>query len=91
MGEFACFECAHVPTQSDTLQHVRVHAAMLLWGVRQRCVREVFGQLVRIVGAATNTTIGLLPQRNTGGTNVSALRRMPVSPDLQHILDTVRR
>jgi Protein of unknown function (DUF3703) len=90
-GEFACLERAHVLAQSDTLQHVRVHAAMLLWGIRQRCAHEVFGQLVRIVGAATKTVVGLVPQGNTGGTNVSALSRMPVPPDLRHILDTARR
>lgn len=90
-GEFACLERAHVLAQSDTLQHVRVHAAMLRWGIRRRCAREVFGQLVRIVGAATKTMVGLVPQGNTGGTNVSALRRMPVPPDLQRILDAARR
>jgi hypothetical protein len=64
---------------------------MLLWRKRQRCAREVFGQLVRIAGAATKTVVGLVPQGNTGGTNVSARSRMPVPPDLQHILDTARR
>jgi hypothetical protein len=80
-----------VLAQSDTWQHVRVHAAMLLWGIRQRHAGEIFGQLVRIIGAATKTRIGLVPQGNTGGTSVSALRRMPVPPDLQRILDTARR
>ena len=90
-GEFACLERAHVLAQSDTLLHVRVHAAMLLWGIRQRCPREVFGQLVRIVGAFTKTMVGMVPQGNTGGVNVSALRRMPVPPDLQLILDAARQ
>lgn len=90
-GEFACLERAHVLAQSDSLQHVRVHAAMLLWGTRQRRVGEIFGQLVRIAGAVTMTMVGLVPQGNTGGTNVSALRRMPIPPDLQRILDTARR
>lgn len=90
-GEFVCLERAHVLAQSSTLQHVRIHAEMLLWGMRQRRVREIFGQLVRIAGAATKTIVGLVPQGNTGGTNVSALRRMPVPPDLQRILDTARQ
>ena len=86
-GEFTGLERAHVLSQGDTLRHVRVHAAMLVWGIRQRSAREVFGQVVRIVGAATKTVIGLVPNGNTGGANVSALRRMPVAPELQRLID----
>jgi hypothetical protein len=90
-AEFVCLERAHVLAQSDTMQHVRVHAAMLMWGVRQRRTGEIFGQLVRIAGAATKTMVGLVPRGNTGGTNVSAFRRMPVPPDLKRILDSTRQ
>lgn len=86
-GEFACLERAHVLSQSHTVQHVRVHAEMLLWGIRQRSAREVFGQVVRIIGAATKTFVGLVPHGNTGGANVSAFRRMPIAPDLQRLID----
>jgi len=89
-GEFACLERAHVLSQADTLLHVRVHAAMLLWGVRQRSAREVLGQSVRVVAAATKT-IGLVPHGNTGGTNVGAFRRMPIAPDLQRLIDAAGR
>lgn len=89
--EFAHLERAHVLSQADTLQHVRVHAAMLLWGIRQRSAMEVIGQLIRIVGAATKTFIGLVPHGNTGGTNVSAFRRMPIAPDLQRLIDAASR
>lgn len=33
-------------------------------------------------GAATKTAIGLVPQDNTGGANVSPFKRMPIPPDL---------
>jgi hypothetical protein len=85
-----CLERAHVLAQSDTLQHVRVHAAMLLWGMRQRRGREVRGQLFRIAGAATKTILGLVPRGNTGGTNVSAFHRLPVAPERQRLIDTAR-
>lgn len=87
-GEFACLERAHVLSQADTLLHVRVHAEMLRWGIRQRSAREVIGQLIRIVGAGTKTFIGLVPHGNTGGANVSAFRRMPIAPELQRLIDT---
>lgn len=89
--EFGHLERAHVLSQADTLQHVRVHAAMLRWGIRQCNAREVVGQLVRIVGAATKTFIGLVPHGNTGGTNVSAFRSMPIAPDLQRLIDAAGR
>lgn len=86
-GEFVHLERAHVLSQATTLLHVRVHTEMLLWGLRQRSVREVFGQLLRIVGAATKSWVGLVPQGNTGGANVGACQRMPVAHELQQIID----
>jgi len=86
-GEFICLERAHVLSQADTRQHVRVHAEMLLWGIHQRSAREVFGQAVRIIGAATKTFVGLVPHGNTGGANVSAFHRMPIAPELQRLID----
>jgi Protein of unknown function (DUF3703) len=86
-GEFAHLERAHVLSQAATLLHVRVHTAMLFWGIRHCSVREVVGQLVRIVGAATKTWIGLVPHGNSGGTNVGAFRRMPIAPELQRLID----
>ena len=88
---FACLERAHVLGQPSTVLHVRVHWKMLLWGIRRRSVRECAGQVLRIVGAATKTFLGLVPEGNTGGANVSAVRVLPVPPELQRLLDDARR
>ena len=88
---FAHLERAHVLGQASTREHVRVHVAMLLWGVRNRSPREIFGQSVRIVGAATKTFIGLIPDGNTGGANISAFRKLPVPDDLRLVIDHARR
>ena len=48
------------------------------------------GQLLRIVGAATKTFIGLVPAGNTGGANVSAVRPMPLDPELAAIIEKAR-
>lgn len=88
---FAFLERAHVLGQASTTLHVLVHLRMLAWGWRQSRPREVFGQIVRVIAAATKTPIGLLPHGNTGGANVSAVRPMPVPPDLQRTLDHARR
>lgn len=84
---YAHLERAHVLGQGSTREHVRVHLRMLQWGLRHRDRREVRGQLLRLVGAATKTAVGLVPTGNTGGSNISPFRRLPVPADLQAIID----
>lgn len=79
---FAHLERAHVLGQAATVEHVRVHWRMLRWGLRRRDARECAGQVLRIVGAATKTALGLVPHGNTGGANVSPIAPMPIPPDL---------
>jgi hypothetical protein len=86
---FAHLERAHVLGQASTVHHVRAHLHMLGWAWRQTRCRELFGQLLRIVGAATKTVLWV-PQGNTGGANVSAFRPMPIPPDLARTLDAAR-
>lgn len=71
---FSHLERAHILGQASTIEHVRAHWHMFLWGIRQRNVRECLGQLLRIAGAAISTAVGLVPRGNTGGTNVNPSR-----------------
>lgn len=84
--QFRHLERAHILSQYSTRDHVRVHVAMLRWAREQHDWREALGQLVRIVGAATKTAIGLIPVGNTGGANVSPIKPMPLPPDLAEII-----
>lgn len=77
--------------QAATVEHVRVHVAMLRWALRHRRHSEVAGQVLRIVGAATKTVFGWVPSGNTGGSNVSPFRSMPVPADLQRVIDDAGR
>ena len=79
---FSHLERAHVLGQASTKQHVMVHWHMLVWAIRSRSLRECFGQAFRIVGAVTKTAFGLVPMGNTGGSNVSPFKPMPVPPEL---------
>jgi len=88
--EFAHLERAHVLGQASTREHVRVHWRMLQWAWRHRDAHEFFGQVMRIVGAATKTFIGLVPSGNTGGANVSAVRPMPLDPEIAAIIEKAR-
>jgi hypothetical protein len=87
---FHHLERAHVLGQSSTVLHVQVHWHMLRWGLAQRSLREVAGQVLRLVGASTKTVLGWVPRGNTGGSNVPAWRRMPVPPSLQRLIDGAR-
>jgi hypothetical protein len=84
--EFAHLENAHVIGQASTVLHTKVHILMLLWAVRQVNFKEGLGQIMRIVGAATKTAIGFIPTGNTGGTNVSPFKVLPISPKLAAII-----
>lgn len=90
-GEFHHLERAHVLGQASTYWHVVVHIKMLGWGWRQRQTREVLGQLLRIVGAATKTVFGWVPAGNTGGANVSPFKPMPIAADLAAIISAARQ
>lgn len=88
---FRHLERAHVLGQAATTLHVRVHWRMLLWALRHRQAGQAAGQLGRLAAAAVITGLGWLPEGNTGGSDVSAFRRMPIWPDLQHVIDAARR
>ena len=88
--EFECLENAHVIGQGSTYYHVYVHWKMLQWGIRYRNIKEVLGQLLRIVGAATKTAIGFVPHGNTGGSNVNPFQRMPIQPRLATIISQAK-
>lgn len=88
---FSRLERAHVLAQSITMDHTRVHIRMLKMGWKRRDVREVWGQIVRVIGAATKTPFGIYPKGNTGGSNVYFFKKMTVPADLQEIIDRAGR
>jgi pimeloyl-ACP methyl ester carboxylesterase len=88
---FHHLERAHVLSQTSTVEHVRVHVRMLRWSLRRQDAREASGQLLRIVGAAGKTALGLVPLGNTGGSNVSPFRTMPIPPDLAALMSAAPR
>ena len=90
-GAFTHLERAHVLGQSSTRLHVMAHWHMLTWAVRNARPGEFVGQVVRIVGAATKTAMGLVPEGNTGGSNVSPFKRMAVPADLAASIEQARR
>lgn len=88
--EFAYLERAHVIGQESTYWHVKVHVLMLMWAIRNRSIQEAFGQVFRIVGAATKTAFGLVPSGNTGGADVSPFKKMPIDPELAALIQKAK-
>lgn len=78
---FNHLENAHVLGQESTYWHVKVHFLMFVWSIRNRSSKEFFGQILRIVGALTKTAIGLVPIGNTGGSNISPFKKLPLKPE----------
>lgn len=87
---YAHLERAHVLGQRRTGLHVRSHIAFLRLGWLQHDWAEVAGQLPRLVAALLFSRVWV-PEGNTGGSNVDALRTMPIPADLQAILDGAAR
>jgi hypothetical protein len=88
--EFKALEDAHVIGQHSTFHHTLVHYEMFKFGLKRKDIKEVFGQIFRLIGAVTKTAIGLLPEGNTGGANVSPFKPMPISQANKAILDEIK-
>jgi hypothetical protein len=60
---------------------------MLGYGLRNRDLKEVVGQMLRLTVAAPGSWTGRYPLGNTGGADVSALLPMPIPDDLRGLLE----
>jgi hypothetical protein len=83
---FKRIETAHVLGQRHVLRHVQVHCLMLLIGYKRNSVREMSGQLLRIIFGALGSCISIVPIGNTGGTNVGMFQPMSIAPELKKLL-----
>jgi hypothetical protein len=69
--------------------HTRVHASMIVLAIMVMDVRELFGQVVRILVAGIGSLVGRYPIGNTGRARVPIALPMAIEPDLQAVLDNV--
>jgi len=83
---FHHLENAHVLGQSSIRCHTISHWWMLRWSVRTQDYRELLGQIPRIAASLIFSRIWT-PTGNTGGSNVSAFRPMPLRSELQAYFD----
>jgi len=79
-------ERAHVLSQAHAGPHVRVHGRMFAFAWRRRDLRELLGQLPRLLLAAPGSWTGRAPRGNTGGADVGIFTPMAIPPDLAALL-----
>lgn len=83
---FQHLELAHVLGQQYVAPHVATHYWMLRIGLKRRSVSEVLGQAIRIVLGVLGSAVGIVPVGNTGGTNISMFRRLPIDPSIKKLI-----
>ncbi len=80
-------ERAHVLGQAFVGPHSRTHWLMLGLEIRRRRPVAALGQVARLILGAIGSAVGAVPVGNTGGSDISMFRRLPISPELQEIID----
>ena len=83
---FQHLESAHVLGQRYVVPHIATHYYMLKIGLKRRSPREIWGQALRIVLGALGSAVGIVPTGNTGGTNISMFRRLPVDSCIRNLI-----
>jgi hypothetical protein len=84
---FKSFERSHILGQEYVVPHTLSHIWMLRIGIKTRNLKEIIGQLSRLPLGVIGSAIGIVPLGNTGGSNVNALKKMPIPKDLEDILN----
>jgi hypothetical protein len=84
---FRRLETAHVLGQRYVVPHAQVHWLMLRIGWSHHSAREVWGQAMRIVLGALGSALGIVQTGNTGGTNMSMFKRLPIPPARAALLE----
>lgn len=84
-------ERAHILGQPYPLAHSNVHWKMLLFGIRTKNIREVMGQIPRLLVGGVKSFVGEIPVGNTGGTNVPPLQPMEIPEDLLNIIKSTTK
>jgi hypothetical protein len=78
-------ERAHVIGQAYPYQHSLVHWKMLVFGCKIKSVKEILGQIPRLLVGGVKSFVGTIPVGNTGGANVPPMRSMPIQDEIKTI------
>lgn len=79
---FHHFENAHILGQNHIWRHTISHYWMFKFGIKTKKTKEIIGQIFRIIASLLFTLIWV-PKGNTGGTNISPIKVIPIRKELQ--------
>jgi len=80
-------ERAHIIGQRYPFAHSYVHWKMLQFGFRIKSMKEVLGQIPRLLIGGVKSFVGKVPVGNPGGADVPALKPFPIEADIQKIFE----
>lgn len=87
LAAWRALERAHIVAQPYFGLHLASHWTMLSYALRERDFKEAGGQCLRLALVPLGAITGRLPTGNTGRSNVSAFRPMPIPQDLLARMD----
>ncbi len=79
---FYCLENAHILGQNHLWRHTLSHYWMFVFGIKTKNTKETIGQVFRIIASLLFTLIWV-PKGNTGGTNISPIKPIPIRKELE--------
>ena len=80
-------EKAHVIGQAYPLKHTYVHWKMLQFGIQIKSMKEVIGQVPRLLIGGVKSFVGKIPVGNTGGANIPPLKTLPIEQEILEIFE----
>ncbi len=86
---FSYLERYHILSQPFYFPHLNSHWWMFKIGIKLISPKEIFGQIVRMIGSI-GSLFGKYPVGNTGGANVSPFKPMPIPEDLKPFLENIK-
>ena len=78
-------EKAHVIGQAYPFQHSYVHWKMLQFGIKIKSLKEVTGQIPRLLIGGVKSFVGNIPVGNTGGANIPPLKSLTIDREIVEI------
>ena len=80
-------ERAHILGQPWAVEHTCVHWEMLKFGFRIKSLKEIIGQIPRLLVGGVKSFVGKIPVGNTGGANVPPLQPMEIPEDIKSLME----
>jgi len=77
----------HILAQNSVSRHMTTHFQMFLYALMKFNLKEVFGQLIRLIVTIPGHIIGKVPKGNIGWSTVGLTEVMPIPEDLSCVVE----